>query len=100
GLTVLDRLKQDVRTRHIPIHVISAGDHSRTAYSLGAVGYMLKPVKREEIIDALKQLESRLAEGMRHILIVEDDEVQRGSLAKLLGSHDVETVAVGTASDC
>lgn len=100
GLTVLDRLKQDVRTRHIPIHVISAGDHSRTAYSLGAVGYMLKPVKREEILDALKQLDARLAEGMRHVLIVEDDEVQRGSLAKLLGSHDVETVAVGTASEC
>ncbi len=100
GLTVLDRLKQDIRTRHIPIHVISAGDHSRTAYSLGAVGYLLKPVKREEILDALKQLDARLAEGMRHVLIVEDDEVQRGSLAKLLGSHDVETVAVGTASEC
>lgn len=100
GLTVLDRLKQDVRTRHIPIHVISAGDHSRTAYSLGAVGYMLKPVKREEIMDALKQLEARLEEGMRHVLIVEDDDIQRDSLARLLGSHEVETVGVGTATEC
>ena len=100
GLTVLDRLKQDTHTRHIPIHVISAGDHSRTAYSLGAVGYMLKPVKRDALMDALRQLETRLAESMRRVLIVEDDAVQRDSLARLLGSHNVETVAVGTAADC
>ena len=47
GLSVLDRLKRDVQTRHIPIHVVSASDHAQTALSLGAVGYMLKPVKRE-----------------------------------------------------
>jgi DNA-binding response OmpR family regulator len=39
GLSVLDRLKRDVRTRHVPIHVVSSSDH---ALSLGAVGYMLK----------------------------------------------------------
>jgi signal transduction histidine kinase/CHASE3 domain sensor protein/CheY-like chemotaxis protein len=39
GLTVLDRLKHDARTRHIPVHVVSALDHSESAMSLGAVGY-------------------------------------------------------------
>ena len=100
GLSVLDRLKRDVRTRHIPVHVVSGHDHAQTALSLGAIGHMLKPVKREDLIDALKQLETRFAKHMRRILIVEDDLVQRDSMGKLLGSQDVETVGVGTAAEC
>jgi CheY-like chemotaxis protein/signal transduction histidine kinase/CHASE3 domain sensor protein len=100
GLSVLDRLKRDVRTRHIPIHVVSASDHAETALSLGAVGYMLKPVKREELADVLKKLEARLSQRMRRVLIVEDDDVQRAAAGKLLTSHDVETTAAGTAAEC
>ncbi|WP_205678713.1 response regulator [Aquisphaera insulae] len=100
GLSVLDRLKHDARTRHIPVHVVSAGDYSRVARELGAVGYMLKPVKREELAQALRQLESRLAQRMRRVLLVEDDPVQRDSLGKLLGSHEVQTVGAGTAAEC
>ncbi len=100
GLSVLDRLKRDPRTRHIPVHVVSANDYTKTAMSLGAIGYMIKPVKREELISTLKQLEKRLAQTMRRVLIVEDDDTQRESLGKLLGSHDVTTVGVGTASEC
>ncbi|BBO31613.1 response regulator [Lacipirellula parvula] len=100
GLSVLDRLKQDRRTRHIPVHVVSAGDHAQTALSLGAVGYMLKPVNREQLVEALRQLESRLTQRMRRVLVVEDDAVQLDSMQKLLGSHDVETVGVASASEC
>jgi signal transduction histidine kinase/CheY-like chemotaxis protein/CHASE3 domain sensor protein len=100
GLSVLDRLKRDVLTRHIPIHVISGTDHAQTALSLGAVGYMLKPVKREELTDVLKKLEAKLSQGMHRVLIVEDDDVQREAVGRLLTSHDVETVAAGTAAEC
>lgn len=100
GLSVLDRLKNDMRTRHIPVHVISATDHSKTALSLGAIGYMLKPVKRAELLDILKQIETRFAGGTRQVLIVEDDVTQQDSLIKLLSSENVNTVAVGTATEC
>ena len=100
GLSVLDRLKRDNRTRHIPVHVVSGSDYQHTALSLGAVGYMLKPVKRDELVDAFKSLESRLSQQMRRVLIVEDDEVQRDSVSRLLKSTDTETVAVGTAAEC
>ncbi|MFT4074518.1 MAG: response regulator [Asticcacaulis sp.] len=100
GLSVLDRLKRDTRTRHIPVHVVSGSDYQHTALSLGAVGYMLKPVKRDELIDAFKSLEDRLSQQMRRVLIVEDDEVQRDSVSRLLKSNDTETVAVGTAAEC
>ncbi|CAN5129095.1 response regulator [soil metagenome] len=100
GLAVLDRLKRDDQTRHIPIHVVSGSDHSQTALSLGAVGYLLKPVKREALADVLSALESKLASTMRRVLIVEDDAVQRDAVGKLLASGDVETVGVGTAAEC
>ncbi len=100
GLSVLDRLKRDEATRHIPVHVVSGSDYMHTALSLGAAGYMLKPVKREELVDAFKSLEGRLSKGVRRVLIVEDDKVQRESVARLLKSTDVETVAVGTAAEC
>jgi CheY-like chemotaxis protein/CHASE3 domain sensor protein len=100
GLSVLDRLKNDVRTRHIPIHVISAGDHTQTAFSLGAVGYLTKPVSREQLVDVLNKLEAKLSQRMHSVLIVEDDERQRDAVAKLLGSNEVETVTAGSAAEC
>ncbi|WP_430421252.1 response regulator [Phenylobacterium sp.] len=100
GLTVLDRLKRDDATRHIPIHVISGADHSQTALSLGAVGYLLKPVEREKLSEVLQSLESQLTRSMRRVLIVEDDAVQRDAVGRLLAAGDVETVGVGTAAEC
>ncbi|MEY4641305.1 MAG: Autoinducer 2 sensor kinase/phosphatase LuxQ [Pseudomonadota bacterium] len=100
GLSVLDRLKHNPRTRHIPVHVISAEDFSETAYSLGAIGYMLKPVKREDLLETFTQLEQRVTQHMRRVLVVEDDAVQRESIRKLLASPGVTTVGVGTAAEC
>ncbi len=100
GLTVLDRLKHDDATRHIPIHVVSASDHSQAALSLGAVGYLVKPVKREQLAEVLENLHAKLATRVRRVLIVEDDAVQRDAVARLLLTDDVETVGVGTAAEC
>ena len=100
GLSVIDRLKADVRTRHIPIHVVSGYDHEQTALSLGAVGYLIKPVLREQLVEAFRQFESRLTDKPRRVLIVEDDPVQLDSLRLLLGSDEVETVGARSAAEC
>ncbi|MET0263672.1 MAG: response regulator [Rariglobus sp.] len=100
GLFVLERLKQDARTRHIPVHVVSASDYTDKALSMGAIGYMLKPVKREQLAQAFEKLELRLTQKLQRVLIVEDNEVQLDSLRLLLGSGGVETVGVLTAGEC
>ncbi|WEK44774.1 MAG: response regulator [Candidatus Sphingomonas colombiensis] len=100
GLAVLDRLKRDVATRHIPVHVISGADHTQTALSLGAIGYLMKPVKREDLATVLDSLSSTLTRTMRRVLIVEDDPRQREAVGKLLASSEVETVGAGTAAEC
>ncbi|MBS7813005.1 response regulator [Roseococcus sp. XZZS9] len=98
GLSVLDRVKRDIRTRHIPVHVVSVSDYTQTAMSLGAVGYMLKPVKREQLIQALERMDKRFAERVRRILIVEDNVNQLESLKSLLASDDVKAIGVRTAA--
>jgi signal transduction histidine kinase/DNA-binding response OmpR family regulator len=97
GMSVLDRLKRDVRTRHVPVHVVSVADYAETALSLGAMSYMLKPVPRERLVQALEGLERHWNERMRHVLIVEDDETQLESLQLLLKSRDIDTVGVRSA---
>ncbi|MES2596119.1 MAG: response regulator [Verrucomicrobiota bacterium] len=100
GLFVLEQLKADARTRHIPVHVVSGADYAQTALSLGAVGYMLKPVKREELVGAFQKLETRFTQKMRRVLVVEDDAVQADAVQKLLASREVETVWAATAAQC
>jgi CheY-like chemotaxis protein/CHASE3 domain sensor protein len=96
GLSVLDTLKHRSATRHIPVHVVSVSDYTQTALEMGAAGYAIKPVKRDELIGALRRLETKFTQRLRRILIVEDDEVARESTRKLLEGRDVETVAVGS----
>lgn len=100
GLSVLDRLKRDVRTRHIPIHIVSADDYTERALSLGAVGYALKPVQRDQLVNVFKSLEAKISQNVRRVLIVEDNDIQRDAVAKLIGSPEVETVGAATAADC
>ena len=99
GLTVLDQLKRNPLTRHIPVHVASVVDYAHEALERGAVGYALKPVKREQLVDALKLLEAKFSQGLRRLLIVEDDAVQRDSMRALLGTAGVEITLAGTAAE-
>jgi CheY-like chemotaxis protein/CHASE3 domain sensor protein len=99
GLTVLDRLKRNPATRHVPVHVVSVADYTQQALTMGAMGYMLKPVKREELVQALEAMQQRVSGRMKRLLVVEDDAVQRESIQALLGGNDVQTVAVGTATE-
>ncbi len=99
GLGVLDQLKRDPRTRHIPVHVASVADYTQEALELGAIGYALKPVKREQLVDALKRLEAKFSQGLRRVLVVEDDPRQRDSIRQLLSNATVEITDVGNASE-
>ena len=97
GLGVLDQLKRTPATRHIPVHVVSVMDYSREALELGAIGYALKPVQREALVDAFKRLEAKFSQGLKRVLVVEDDARQRDAIHQLLGSTEVQIVAVESA---
>jgi CheY-like chemotaxis protein len=100
GLSVLDRIKRDTRTRHIPVHIVSADHDDNAALASGAVGYLFKPVSRDTLVHMLEGLEARMDQRLRRVLVVEDDPRQAEAIHLLLASRDVETVDVQSAADC
>ncbi|HET7794985.1 MAG TPA: response regulator [Rhizobacter sp.] len=99
GLGVLDQLKHNTQTRHIPVHILSVADYTQAALERGAVGYDLKPVKRTQIVKALERLEAKFSQSMRRVLVVEDDARQRESIRQLLQSDEVQITTVETGQD-
>ena len=99
GLTVLQRLKELAPSRHIPVHVISVEDRQEAALHMGAIGYAVKPTTREELKDVFAKLEAKLTQKVKRILLVEDDALQRDSIARLIGDDDIEITAVGFAQE-
>ena len=96
GLTVLEWLKNDPLTRHIPIHIVSATDHADKALHLGAIGYTLKPTARSTLEAAIRRLEARLQQRLKRVLVIEDDTAMRESIRALLQSANTVIVAVAT----
>ncbi|WP_076998215.1 response regulator [Variovorax sp. KK3] len=99
GLSVLQRLKDDPSTRHIPVHVISAVDNTEAALHMGAIGYALKPASREQLKQVFLKFEDRLAKKVKAVLLVEDDALQRESVVRLIGDDDVAITAVETGGE-
>ena len=98
GLAVLDRLKHNPLTRHVPVQVISAEDNTRAARQMGAAGALIKPVDRDALLSTLAALKERFASELRTVLVVEDNALQRESVCQLLGSDTTQTVAVDNAA--
>ncbi len=99
GLTVLQQLKDNPSTRHIPVHVISSIENGGEALHLGAIGYALKPTSREALEEVFRKLQEKSSQKIKRVLLVEDDERQRESVVALIADDDVEIAAVGTASE-
>jgi CheY-like chemotaxis protein/signal transduction histidine kinase len=99
GLAALQRLKDNPRTRHIPVHVISVEDRMEAALALGAIGYAVKPTTRDHLKGVFAKLEAKLAQQVKRVLLVEDDALQRDSIARLIGDDDIEITAVEFAGE-
>ncbi len=96
GLTVLDMLKDNPDTRHIPVHMVSSHEVTIDAFKRGAIGYLTKPVKQTDLVEAFEKLEEFISRKMKDLLIIEDDENLRKSIKMIIGDVDVHTTDVGT----
>ncbi len=99
GWTVLDRLKHDPATRHIPVHIISATDEVLRGLKLGAIGHLGKPATAEGLAAALATIGGFIDRTVKNLLVVEDNEVERNSIVELIGSGDIDTTAVATGAE-
>ena len=98
GWTVLDRLKHDPNTRHIPIHMMSVEEGQHRCRQQGAIAYLQKPISTEGLLQALGAIKDFIDLPVKSLLVVEDDETQRHSIVDLIGNSDVATTAVNTGA--
>ncbi|HEU5435049.1 MAG TPA: response regulator, partial [Telluria sp.] len=94
GFIVLDRLKRDPATRHIPVHVMSSMREREKTLRAGAISYLDKPVKLNRLEEEFDRIQQFMNQTKRSLLIVEDDAVQRQDMIELIGEKDLELVAV------
>lgn len=99
GWSVMGELKSSAVTRHIPVHVISVVDEVKQGLMMGAIAYLKKPSSREALEDAFTHIQSYAEKSMKHLLIVEDDDIQRNSIIELIGHDDVSITAASTGAD-
>ncbi len=99
GYTILDRLKRDIQTRNIPVHVISSIESRDISLQKGAISHLQKPLTIESIKQELAFIKQFLINEKRNLLIVEDDIVQRNALLELLGQDDINIVTVGSGGE-
>jgi hypothetical protein len=99
GWTVLDRLKHDPETSHIPVHIITVEEERQRALKQGAFNHVQKPVTHEDLGKAFDDMRDFTDRRIRKLLVVEDDDVQRMSVVELIGNGDVKTTAVATGEE-
>jgi len=99
GWTVLDRLKHDAETSHIPVHIISVEPQRQRALQQGAFTHWQKPVTYADLGRAFDSIRDFAERRIRKLLVVEDDDVQRLSVVELIGNGDVKTTAVATGQE-
>jgi signal transduction histidine kinase/DNA-binding response OmpR family regulator/methyl-accepting chemotaxis protein len=99
GWQVMERLKSNHTTRHIPVHFISGAENKYDALGMGALGFLAKPVSEESMETAFKRIENVISKPVKKLLVVENKEAQRKKISELMGSGDVVTLSAGSGAE-
>jgi CheY-like chemotaxis protein/signal transduction histidine kinase/HAMP domain-containing protein len=99
GWTVLNQLKRNAETRHIPVQILTIEDERQYGLERGAFSFITKSVTTEGLEEALERLKSFSASHVRRLLVVEDDPAEQLSVRELLDHTDVEITSVGTGAE-
>ncbi len=98
GWTVLDKMKQDPATRHVPVYVVSVVDDLPRGLRLGARAVLQKPAGKEAFERLISDVDT-FRSTPRRLLVVAPDPGERARLEQLLGGEDIDLVAVGTGRE-
>jgi len=99
GWTVLNQLKRDPQTRHIPVQILTVEEERQHGLERGAFSYMSKPLTTDGLEAALDRIKSFTLPRARKLLVIEDDPAEQLSISELIAHSDVEITAVGTGSE-
>jgi len=99
GWTVLNHLKQDPSTRHIPVQMLTLDEDRQHGLARGAFAFVTKPTTPEAIEQALLKIKEYAAPRRKRLLVVEDNPAEQLSIRELLGYEDIDVKTVGNGRD-
>lgn len=99
GWEVMEELKNDPATRHIPVHIMSSLDARRESRMKGAINFINKPIAIEQMKQIFHRLEEALSKGPKKVLIVEENNKHAEALAFFLETFNVSSAVSGNVSD-
>jgi CheY-like chemotaxis protein/signal transduction histidine kinase/HAMP domain-containing protein len=99
GWTILNHLKQDPATRHIPVQMLTLDEDRHHGLARGAFAFVTKPSSPEELDSALGRIKDYSAPRRKRLLIVEDNPAEQMSIRELLGHDDIDVTVVSTGAE-
>ena len=99
GWTVLNHLKQDPATRHIPVQMLTLDEDRHHGLARGAFAFVTKPTTPEGLDTALARIKEYSAPRRKRLLVVEDNPAEQLSIKELLGYDDIDVTVVATGTE-
>ena len=99
GWTVLSQLKQNPKTRHIPVQIVTLDEDRQHGLARGAFSYVTKPTSAEGVQSALSKVKAYVQPRKKRLLVIEDNPAEQLSIEALLGHSDIEIETVGTGKE-
>ncbi|QEC68110.1 response regulator [Panacibacter ginsenosidivorans] len=99
GMQVIDELKNDPRTRHIPVHMMSSFEVKREGLSKGAIDFISKPFAYEQMDHVFKKIEHVIKNDQKKVLIVEDNSKHAKALSYFLSTNNINAAISGNVND-
>ncbi len=99
GWTVLNYLKQDPTTRHIPVQMLTLDEDRQHGLARGAFAFVTKPTTTEGLAAALTRIKEFATPRRKRLLVVEDNAAEQLSIRELLGYDDIDVAVTSTGEE-
>jgi HAMP domain-containing protein/CheY-like chemotaxis protein len=99
GWTVLNHLKRDPTTRHIPVQILTIEEERQYGLERGAFSFINKPLTTDGLVEAFDRIRTFTNPRVRQLLVIEDDAAEQISIRALLHHDDIEITAAGTGGE-
>ncbi len=99
GLIILDHLKFNLKTRHIPVYILSEEGQGRLAMKRGAVGFATRPVSRKSIREIVRKLDEVQDAAVKQVLVIEDSRIAQMAIEKMLKNRHITLTQATTGKE-
>lgn len=97
GWEVLQQLKENPETSGIPVIIVSISESKEIGFALGAIGYITKPLEKDFLLSEIRKIRKK---KIYSIMVVDDNEIDRNQIARIVEEEAIETIRVGSGKEC